>query len=86
MTVRFVDSVKEQPETVSAAIIGKQSRQAIIEAFLKTLSAHGSLAEKLDTALWCEPVDFVTVYAKNDVRFTFKNRTEIRIYRNPALL
>lgn len=27
---------------------------------------------------WSERLDFVTVYSKDDVRFTFKNGTEIQ--------
>jgi len=34
--------------------------------------------EKFDPALWCGLVDHVTVYARDDVRFTFKDGQEIR--------
>lgn len=34
--------------------------------------------ECLIRSLWCGLVDFVTVYNKDDVRFSFKNGQEIR--------
>lgn len=55
----------------------KQSRRARIEAFLRALE-KAELVEKFETGLWCGLVDYATVYAKNDVRFTFKNGQEIR--------
>lgn len=76
LTARF-ETAKARLETVTASISDKQSRQATIKAFLKTLSEQDSLVEKFDAVLWCELVDFMTVYSKDDVRFTFKNGTEI---------
>ena len=51
--------------------------RATIEAFMDTL-AQADLMEKFDPALWCGLVDFVTVYSKDDVRFTFRNGMEIK--------
>lgn len=46
--------------------------------WLKILTlAQADLMEKFDPALWCGLVDFVTVYSKDDVRFTFRDCTEI---------
>ena len=64
-------------ETLDDTIRSKQSRRATIEAFLETL-AQAALVDKFETSLWCGLVDFVTVYNKDDVRFTFKNGQEIR--------
>ena len=47
------------------------------QAFLDTLT-KADLMERFDSALWCGLVDFVTVYAKDDVRFTFKDGREIK--------
>lgn len=76
LTTRF-DSAKAQLEEIEAAIADKKSRQAAIEAFLDTL-AQTDLMEKFDSALWCGLVDYVTVYGKDDVRFTFKDGQKIR--------
>ena len=76
LTARF-DSAKAQLEENDSAIADKKSRRATIEAFMDTL-AQADLMEKFDPALWCGLVDFVTVYSKDDVRFTFRNGMEIK--------
>ncbi len=78
LTARF-EKAKARLEMVDAAIKDKQSRQATIEAYLETLKAQDTLVEKFEPALWCGLLDFVTVYAKDDVRFTFKDGTEIKV-------
>lgn len=77
LTARF-DTAKARLEEIEAAIADKKSRQAAIEAFLDTL-AQADLMEKFDSALWCGLVDFVTVYDRNDVQFTFKDGQEIKV-------
>ena len=77
LTARY-DTAKARYDEVNAAISDKQARQAQIEAFLETLRAQDGLIEKFEVSLWCGLVDFVTVYAKDDVRFTFKDGTGIR--------
>ncbi|MFQ7244202.1 MAG: recombinase family protein [[Eubacterium] siraeum] len=77
LTARY-DTAKARYYAVCEAISDKQARQAKIKAFLETLAAQDGLVEKFDISLWCGLVDFVTVYAKDDVRFTFKHGGEIR--------
>lgn len=77
LTARY-DTAKARYDEVNAAISDKQARQAQIEAFLETLRAQDGLVEKFEVSLWCGLVDFITVYAKDDVRFTFKHGGEIR--------
>ena len=77
LTARF-DKTKERLEMVDAAIKDKQSRQATIDAYLETLKAQDTLVERFEPSLWCALLDFVTVYSKEDVRFTFKDGTEIK--------
>lgn len=76
LTARF-DTAKARLEEIENAIADKKSRRAAIEAFLDTL-AQADLMEKFDPALWCGLVDFVTVYDKDDVRFTFKDGQGVR--------
>ena len=76
LTARF-DAAKARYEALDETIRSKQSRCATIEAFLETL-AQADLVDKFETSLWCGLVDFVTVYSKDDVRFTFENGQEIR--------
>lgn len=77
LTARF-DTAKARLDAVENTIHSKRSRKAAIESFLATL-AEANLVDRVDTALWCGLVDFVTVYSKDDVRFTFKNGQEIRV-------
>ena len=63
---------------VEAAIKDRQSWQAAIEACLETLKAQDTPAERFEPSLSCVLPDLVTVYPKEDVRFTFKDGTEIR--------
>ena len=76
LTARF-DTAKARLEEIEAAIADKKSRRAAIEAFLDTL-AQADLMDKFDPALWCGLVDYVTVYARDDVRFDFKDGQQIR--------
>lgn len=76
LVARF-DSAKARYEEIEEIIRSKQSRRATIEAFLESL-AGANLLEKFETTLWCGLVDFVTVYSKDDVRFTFKNGQEMQ--------
>jgi DNA invertase Pin-like site-specific DNA recombinase len=77
LTERF-ETAKARLDSINATISDKQSRRATIEAFLETLNAQTALVEKFETPLWCGLLDYVTVYAKDDVRFVFKNGTEIK--------
>ena len=58
-------------------IIAKQTRLSTINAFLYTLRRQDNLLTEFDEKLWRSLVDYATVYDKDDVRFTFKDRTEI---------
>lgn len=49
-----------------------------INSYLEALKAQEKIVDGFDPALWCGLLDFVTVYAKDDVRFTFKDGTEIK--------
>lgn len=77
LTARF-DSVKKRLEAVLVEISDKQTRQATIVSFLAALQAQETLVAKFESPLWYGLLDFVTVYAKDNVRFTFKNGTEIK--------
>ena len=44
----------------------------------KELEKQDGLCTEFDESLWISLVDYVTVFNKEDVRFTFKDGTEIR--------
>lgn len=76
LTARF-DTAKARYEALDETIRSKQSRWAEIEAFLSSLE-KAELVDNFETSLWCGLADYMTVYAKDDVRFTFRNGQEIR--------
>ena len=72
------DRTKARLEEVEQVIAEKQARREMVEQFLSELSGQDAVTEYTDE-LWYSMIDFVTVYSKDDVRFTFKNGTEIKM-------
>ena len=71
------DLAKTRHTAVTEEITDKQTRLSTINAFLDTLHKQDKLLTEFDEKLWCSLVDYATVYNKDDVRFTFKDGTEI---------
>ena len=70
---------KERLSEVSQAITERQAKREKIGRFVSAL-------EKLDGPLtafreddWYSLVEYVTVYSREDIRFTFKNGVEIKV-------
>lgn len=63
---------------MEAEIHDKNSRLKSIEHYLSILEEHKDAVPEYDVRLWHGMVEFVTVYRKNDIRFTIKGGTEIR--------
>lgn len=59
-------------------ITDNQTRHSTMNAFLYTPHRQDNLLIEFDEKLWCSFVDYATVYEKDDVRFTFKDGTEIQ--------
>ena len=89
MVQRF-DKAKARLEEVTEEISQKQTQRANYEAFLKAtqranyeafLKAFEKLPDQLPEftlETWHGLVDYVTVYAEDDIRFTFKNGQEVK--------
>lgn len=71
------DKAKARFEEIEEAIGSKQSRRAAIETFLNDLR-DANIVDNFEVSLWCGLLDFVTVYSRDNVVFTFRNGTEIR--------
>ena len=71
------DKAKARFEEIEEAIGSKQSRRATIETFLNNLR-DANIVDNFEVSLWCGLLDFVTVYSRDNVVFTFRNGTEIR--------
>jgi site-specific DNA recombinase len=72
------DLAKDRHTAITEEITDKQTRLGTINAFLYTLRKQDNLLTEFDEKLWCSLVDYATVYNKDDVRFTFKDGTEIQ--------
>lgn len=77
LTTRY-EKVKTRLDEVTTAIHDKTSRCQQIEYYLELLEKQKEPITKYDAQLWHGMVDHVTVYAKDDIRFTMKDGTEIQ--------
>ncbi len=57
---------------------GKQERKAQIELFLAELDKLENITEFYEDT-WYALLDYVTVYNKGDIQFTFKDGREIQV-------
>ena len=77
LTSRY-EKAKGRLDEVEAEIHDKHSRRKSIEHYLEILQESKEAVTEYDATLWHGMVEFVTVYSKNDIRFTMKDGTEIR--------
>ena len=78
LTARF-DQTKARLDEVSQAMTERQAQREKIEMFLTDLGGRDGPLTAFDEDAWYSLVDFVTVYSKGDIRFTFKNGMEIQV-------
>ena len=57
----------------------KQAKREAVERFLAGLERQGGVVTEFDEEQWYSLVDFVTVFNKEDIRFTFRDGTEIKV-------
>lgn len=75
--VNRFDRAKAKLEKVEHSIAEKQAHREMVEQFLAVLSKQDVVTE-FSEDLWYSLIDYVTVYSRDDIRFTFKNGTEIK--------
>lgn len=66
-------------DEVSQGITEKQAHREKIEMYLAGLQKQEGLVAEFDENLWYSLIEYVTVFDKEDVRFTFKDGTEIKV-------
>lgn len=69
---------KARLHEVGNAITERQAKKEQIERFLARLERQNGVVTEFDEDQWYSMVDFVTVFNKEDIRFTFKDGTEIK--------
>lgn len=72
------DRTKARLEELEQSIAEKQAHREMVEQFLSELAKQDAITEFTDE-LWYSMIDCVTIYTKDDIRFTFKNGTEIKM-------
>lgn len=72
-------SVQGRLDEVSQTITEKQAHREKIEMFLAGLQKQEDLVTEFDEDLWYSLIEYVTVFDKENVRFTFKDGTEIKV-------
>lgn len=73
------DRTKERLDKVSGRIMERQAKREMIESFLRDLAEMDADVHEFTDDLWFNLLDHVTVFSKKDVRFTFKNGTEVSV-------
>ena len=72
------NDTKEQLDAVTDEISQKELTKATLTEFQKALRSQKELLTKFDEEAWYTLVDYATIYSMDDIRFTFKNGTEIK--------
>ena len=78
LTARY-EKAKGRLDEVEAEIHDKKSLRKSIEHYLELLEEHKDAITEFDASLWHGMVEFVTVFNKDNIRFTMKDGTEIRV-------
>ena len=74
-----LDNVQGRLDEVSQTITEKQAHRKKIELFLDGLQKQKELVTGFDEDLWYSLIEYVTVFSKEDIRFTFKDGMKIRV-------
>ncbi|WMJ87808.1 recombinase family protein [Anaerocolumna sp. MB42-C2] len=77
--VKRYEEKKVRYNELEAAIVEKKAKSEIIGSFIKTIKRMGGLVETFDEGLWGGMIDYVTIFNKKKVVFTFKGRIEITV-------
>lgn len=73
------DLAKSRYTELENKISDNLSRKETMEHFIQTLKKQKGILAEFDTALWGSLLDTITVYSEKDIRFSFKDGSEIII-------
>ena len=76
LSQRF-DTLEKQHNELERQIADRVSRRAAMYQFIGVLKKQKDLITEFDPSLWGALLDHATIYGKDDIRFTFKDGTEI---------
>ena len=72
------DKAKARLGEVEDGIVAKQAQREMMQNLVDTLGAMPDAVDSFDEGAWYALVEYVTVYGRDDIRFTFKNGMEIK--------
>lgn len=72
------DSIRAKLDSVSRKIAKPQAKREMTEIFLLELQSIEGTVHSFSETMWLNLLDHMTVYSDEDIRFTFKNGTEIK--------
>ena len=73
------DKAKARMGEVEDRIVANQAQGEMARKLVDTLKGMPDVVDSFDEGAWYALVDYVTVYGRDDVRFTFKNGVEIKV-------
>ncbi|MCD8329298.1 MAG: hypothetical protein LUC27_01205 [Lachnospiraceae bacterium] len=66
-------------EQLENEIADKKVRTKQFEYFITTLDSMDGVCREFDGGMWASLLECVTVYARDDIRFTFRGGMTIRV-------
>jgi hypothetical protein len=78
LVIRY-ESAKDGYEKVSGEISDRQGKRKTYMRFIGGLQKLDGFCGKFDEELWTALLDYATVYARDDIRFTFKAGNEVKV-------
>jgi hypothetical protein len=81
LVVRF-NTAQTQINELTEGISEAKARRHKMAGFIDELKKHDGIITEFDDALWHGLVEYATVYSYKDVRFTFKDGSEINAYES----
>lgn len=78
LLLRYGETKAHYDEVVKS-IASKQVQEEQFREFISTIEKMEGICDYFDEGIWSGLVDYVTVYSKKDIRFTFKGGLEISI-------
>jgi len=72
------DKAKAQLDEAERGIVERQAQWEMMQNLVDTLEGMPEAVDCFDEGAWYALVDYVTVFGRDDVRFTFKNGMEIK--------
>lgn len=73
------EDAKRQHDDIKQQIADKTSARTAVSQFIGTLKKMDGLITEFDLSLWGSLLDHATVYSKEDMRYAFKDGTEIKL-------